>query len=145
MDSSGSRLLRFRWGHDRCTAGIAWLCGPAHAVRVGPFTPPPLRSLGRLLPRNPPSRAGRPLSARGSATALSDTTGTYTRASRWTFRRGPFNPEDRTSNFLKTMAIFAVGFVARIFGGVVFVWLGDRVIRKSRAPWPSCAPRSALS
>lgn len=41
-----------------------------------------------------------------------------------------FNPEDHTSDFLKTMAIFAVGFVARPFGGVVFGWIGDRVGRK---------------
>lgn len=46
------------------------------------------------------------------------------------FSAQAFNPEDHTSDFLKTMAIFAVGFVARPFGGVVFGWLGDRVGRK---------------
>lgn len=41
-----------------------------------------------------------------------------------------FNKDDPTSAFLSTMAVFAVGFVARPFGGVVFGWLGDRIGRK---------------
>lgn len=41
-----------------------------------------------------------------------------------------FNKHDASSAFLQTMAIFAVGFVARPFGGVVFGWLGDRIGRK---------------
>lgn len=41
-----------------------------------------------------------------------------------------FNSEDTRSAFLQTMAIFAVGFVARPFGGFFFGWLGDRVGRK---------------
>lgn len=41
-----------------------------------------------------------------------------------------FNKEDPTSAFLATMAVFAVGFVARPFGGLVFGWLGDRIGRK---------------
>lgn len=41
-----------------------------------------------------------------------------------------FNKADPQSAFLQTMAIFAVGFVARPFGGFVFGWLGDRIGRK---------------
>lgn len=41
-----------------------------------------------------------------------------------------FNGEDTKSAFLKTMAVFAVGFVARPFGGLVFGWVGDRFGRK---------------
>lgn len=41
-----------------------------------------------------------------------------------------FNNEHPTSAFLATMAIFAVGFVARPFGGAVFGWLADRMGRK---------------
>lgn len=41
-----------------------------------------------------------------------------------------FNSADTRSAFLQTMAIFAVGFVARPFGGFFFGWLGDRVGRK---------------
>lgn len=41
-----------------------------------------------------------------------------------------FEPEDATSAFLKTMAIFAVGFVARPFGGAFFGWLADKIGRK---------------
>ncbi|MDQ4046815.1 MAG: MFS transporter, partial [Actinomycetota bacterium] len=42
-----------------------------------------------------------------------------------------FSKEDPTSAFLATLAIFAVGFVARPFGGFVFGWIGDRVGRKT--------------
>ncbi|RBP68009.1 MHS family alpha-ketoglutarate permease-like MFS transporter [Brevibacterium sanguinis] len=41
-----------------------------------------------------------------------------------------FNSEDPQSAFLETMAVFAVGFVARPFGGFVFGWIGDRIGRK---------------
>ena len=32
---------------------------------------------------------------------------------------------------LSTLAIFAVGFVARPFGGFLFGWIGDRIGRKT--------------
>jgi MFS transporter, MHS family, alpha-ketoglutarate permease len=41
-----------------------------------------------------------------------------------------FNSDDPRSAFLQTMAVFAVGFVARPFGGVLFGWIGDRIGRK---------------
>lgn len=41
-----------------------------------------------------------------------------------------FDKSDPQSAFLETMAVFAVGFVARPFGGVLFGWLGDRWGRK---------------
>lgn len=41
-----------------------------------------------------------------------------------------FNNDDPTSAFLSTMAVFAVGFVARPFGGFLFGWLADRIGRK---------------
>ncbi|PKY69965.1 MFS transporter [Brevibacterium ravenspurgense] len=41
-----------------------------------------------------------------------------------------FNSDNPQSAFLETMAVFAVGFVARPFGGVVFGWIGDRIGRK---------------
>ncbi|AKT50735.1 MFS transporter [Arsenicicoccus sp. oral taxon 190] len=41
-----------------------------------------------------------------------------------------FSKVDPTSAFLSTLAIFAVGFVARPFGGFVFGWLADRIGRK---------------
>lgn len=41
-----------------------------------------------------------------------------------------FESGDPTSAFLKTMAIFAVGFVARPFGGAFFGWLADKIGRK---------------
>lgn len=42
-----------------------------------------------------------------------------------------FSKEDSTSAFLATMAIFAVGFVARPFGGLVFGLIGDKIGRKA--------------
>lgn len=42
-----------------------------------------------------------------------------------------FSKADATSAFLATMAIFAVGFVARPFGGMVFGLIGDKVGRKA--------------
>lgn len=41
-----------------------------------------------------------------------------------------FDNTDPTSAFLSTMAVFAVGFVARPFGGFLFGWLADRIGRK---------------
>lgn len=41
-----------------------------------------------------------------------------------------FDSSNPQSAFLETMAVFAVGFVARPFGGVVFGWIGDRIGRK---------------
>lgn len=41
-----------------------------------------------------------------------------------------FDNSDPTSAFLSTMAVFAVGFVARPFGGFLFGWLADRIGRK---------------
>lgn len=41
-----------------------------------------------------------------------------------------FSRADPASAFLSTLAIFAVGFVARPFGGYVFGWLADRIGRK---------------
>ncbi|WP_427015607.1 MFS transporter [Pseudarthrobacter sp. P1] len=42
-----------------------------------------------------------------------------------------FNPQDPTSAVLSILAIFAVGFVARPFGGFLFGWIGDRIGRKT--------------
>ncbi|HKU29728.1 MFS transporter [Arthrobacter sp. NyZ413] len=42
-----------------------------------------------------------------------------------------FSTADPTSAVLSTLAIFAVGFVARPFGGFVFGWIGDRIGRKT--------------
>ena len=42
-----------------------------------------------------------------------------------------FSKADPASAVLSTLAIFAVGFVARPFGGFVFGWIGDRVGRKA--------------
>ncbi len=42
-----------------------------------------------------------------------------------------FSSADPTSAMLSTLAIFAVGFVARPFGGFVFGWIGDRIGRKT--------------
>lgn len=41
-----------------------------------------------------------------------------------------FHSGDARADTLKTLAIFAVGFVARPFGGVFFGWIGDRFGRK---------------
>ena len=41
-----------------------------------------------------------------------------------------FSKADPASAVLSTLAIFAVGFVARPFGGFLFGWIGDRVGRK---------------
>lgn len=41
-----------------------------------------------------------------------------------------FSSKNPTSAFLATMAIFAVGFVARPFGSFIFGWLADRIGRK---------------
>ncbi len=41
-----------------------------------------------------------------------------------------FNNEDPTSALLSTLAVFAVGFIARPFGGFLFGWIGDRKGRK---------------
>jgi MHS family alpha-ketoglutarate permease-like MFS transporter len=37
-----------------------------------------------------------------------------------------FSKQDPASAVLSTLAIFAVGFVARPFGGFLFGWIGDR-------------------
>ncbi len=42
-----------------------------------------------------------------------------------------FSKADPASAVLSTLAIFAVGFVARPFGGFLFGWIGDRVGRKA--------------
>ena len=42
-----------------------------------------------------------------------------------------FSKEDPASAVLSTLAIFAVGFVARPFGGFLFGWIGDRMGRKT--------------
>lgn len=42
-----------------------------------------------------------------------------------------FSKADPASAILATLAIFAVGFVARPIGGLVFGWIGDRVGRKA--------------
>lgn len=47
------------------------------------------------------------------------------------FSKQLFNPADPTSAILSTLAIFAVGFVARPFGGFVFGWIGDKLGRKT--------------
>lgn len=41
-----------------------------------------------------------------------------------------FSRDDPGSAFLQTMAVFAVGFVARPMGGYLFGWIGDRLGRK---------------
>jgi MHS family alpha-ketoglutarate permease-like MFS transporter len=41
-----------------------------------------------------------------------------------------FNGEDKLSALLSTLAVFAVGFVARPFGGFLFGWISDRRGRK---------------
>jgi len=41
-----------------------------------------------------------------------------------------FSKADPTSAILSTLAIFAVGFVARPLGGLIFGWIGDRKGRK---------------
>lgn len=41
-----------------------------------------------------------------------------------------FHNSDPTSAFMSTLAVFAVGFVARPFGGALFGWVADRVGRK---------------
>ncbi|WP_139007328.1 MFS transporter [Arthrobacter crystallopoietes] len=42
-----------------------------------------------------------------------------------------FSKQDPSSAFLATLAIFAVGFVARPLGGFIFGWIGDKVGRKA--------------
>lgn len=42
-----------------------------------------------------------------------------------------FNNTDPLSAVLATLAVFAIGFLARPLGGFVFGWIGDRVGRKS--------------
>lgn len=42
-----------------------------------------------------------------------------------------FNNDNPTSAVLSTLAVFAVGFLARPIGGLLFGWLGDRVGRKT--------------
>jgi len=42
-----------------------------------------------------------------------------------------FSKTDPASAVLSTLAIFAVGFVARPFGGFLFGWIGDRIGRKA--------------
>lgn len=46
-----------------------------------------------------------------------------------------FNPNDGTSAFLSTLAVFAVGFIARPLGGFLFGAFADRVGRKQSLFW----------
>ncbi len=87
---------------------------------------------------DPPERAARPPRQSAVKTILGTGVGNALEWYDWNvyatfavfFSTQVFNHGDKTSAFLSTMAIFAVGFVARPFGGVVFGWLGDRVGRK---------------
>ena len=47
------------------------------------------------------------------------------------FAKEIFNPQDPVASILGAMAVFAVGFVFRPVGGLLFGWLADRVGRKS--------------
>ena len=47
------------------------------------------------------------------------------------FSKQLFSAANPTSAILSTLAIFAVGFLARPFGGFLFGWMGDRVGRKA--------------
>lgn len=47
------------------------------------------------------------------------------------FSKQLFNGADPTSAILSTLAVFAVGFLARPVGGLVFGWIGDRIGRKT--------------
>ena len=47
------------------------------------------------------------------------------------FAAAGLQPADPLAALLATLAIFAVGFVARPFGGFLFGWIGDRVGRKT--------------
>ncbi|MCH6468974.1 MFS transporter [Sinomonas terrae] len=47
------------------------------------------------------------------------------------FSKQLFSAANPTSAILSTLAIFAVGFLARPFGGFLFGWIGDRVGRKA--------------
>ncbi|MDQ0259100.1 MHS family alpha-ketoglutarate permease-like MFS transporter [Sinomonas atrocyanea] len=47
------------------------------------------------------------------------------------FSKQLFNGADPTSAILSTLAVFAVGFLARPFGGLVFGWIGDRIGRRT--------------
>ncbi|MFI0814641.1 MFS transporter [Streptomyces sp. NPDC021115] len=42
-----------------------------------------------------------------------------------------FDPEDSFSGLLATLAVFAVGFVMRPLGGLLFGWFGDRHGRRA--------------
>src|SRR4051795_9246630 len=41
-----------------------------------------------------------------------------------------FHSDDAVSDVLKTLVVFAVGFFARPFGGLLFGWIADRKGRK---------------
>ena len=57
-----------------------------------------------------------------------------------------FSKADATSAFLATMAIFAVGFVARPFGGMVFGLIGDEAnaVGSRKRPLSSMTPTIVL-
>ncbi len=80
--------------------------------------------------RGPHVHPRRPSSAPASATPSNGTTGPSTPLS------PPSSPASCSASrpgsaVLSTLAIFAVGFVARPFGGFLFGWIGDRVGRKA--------------
>lgn len=94
-------------------------------------TPPPAAAETSGLQSKPPRRILRTLIGTGAGNAVE----WYDWAIYATFASyistQLFSKADPTSAFLATLAIFAVGFAARPFGGFVFGWMSDKVGRKA--------------
>lgn len=93
-----------------------------------PHTPP--SAARSTTPQHKPQSALRTLSTTGVGNALEWLDWHIYAIFAAFFSTQLFDNSDPASAFLRTMAVFAVGFIARPLGGIFFGWLADRIGRK---------------
>lgn len=98
------------------------------ASNHSPHTPP--GAARSTTPQHKPQSALRTLSTTGVGNALEWLDWHIYAIFAAFFSTQLFDNSDPASAFLRTMAVFAVGFIARPLGGIFFGWLADRIGRK---------------
>lgn len=98
------------------------------ASNHSPHTPP--SAARSTTPQHKPQSALRTLSTTGVGNALEWLDWHIYAIFAAFFSTQLFDNSDPASAFLRTMAVFAVGFIARPLGGIFFGWLADRIGRK---------------